>query len=187
MPSLTILDIIDNTVLKKDTDGCEKFDSSGGGAFKPYNSNECVPGPSILRKTDHNSNYCSEPVKNSQLKSKTHFQPVKEETAPLNRENQSARQNPIGQNISSENALNLRHNPIGQILTGSEKGVNRVYNPIGQNLDVLTRFPPTSRSQLSAVGVGVNSLEGFNAVREALLRTSSVIKDIDHMLEKRTW
>ena len=187
MPSLTILDIIDNTVLKKDTDGCEKFDSSGGGAFKPYNSNECVPGPSILRKTDHNSNYCSEPVKNSQLKSKTHFQPVKaEETAPLNRENQSARQNPIGQNVSSENALNLRHNPIGQILTGSEKGVNHRYNPIGQNSDVLTRFPPTSRPQLSSVGVGVNSLEGFNAVREALLRTSSVIKDIDHMLEKKT-
>ena len=61
--------------------------------------------------------------------------------------------------------------------------MNHGHSTIGQNSGFQARY---HHPQLSSVGGGMNSLEGFNAVREALLRTSSIIKDIDHMLEKKT-
>ena len=166
-------------MFKRDADGCEESTQNSSGAFNPYSVSASKPGPSILRKTDQNSNYCSEPVRNSDNKdgvqSKTDFQPVnaKYNVTSLQSGNQTTRLNPIGQNLQ----------------TGSEKAANHRHNPIGQNShnsDVLSRQPYSLPSHILQSGGRLNSLDGFNAVREALLRTSSVIKDIDHMLEKKT-
>ena len=84
-----------------------------------------------------------------------------------------------------------RLNPIGHSLTHfrNEKAVTERHNPIGQknSSNFQFRHPTSSSYQSLSSGVGgVSSLEGFNAVREALLRTSNVIKDIDHLLEKKS-
>ena len=166
-------------MFKRDADGCEESSKNSSGTCNSYSISASKPGPSILRKPDHNSNY-SKPVKNSVDKkddthSMTAFQPVnaKYNVTSSQTGNQAKRLNPIGQNSQTghESAVNHRHNPIGQ----------NVYNS-----DVLSRQPYSLSSQKLQLGGRLNSLEGFNAVREALLRTSSVIKDIDHMLEKKT-
>ena len=165
-------------MFKRDADGCEESSQNSSGACNPYSISASKPGPSILRKTDHNSNY-SKPVKNSNDKkdgaeSVTDFQTVNVNYVTSSQTgNLTKRLNPIGQNsqTGSESSVNHRHNPIGQHLSGS---------------GVLSRQPYSLSSQKLQSGGRLNSLEGFNAVREALLRTSSVIKDIDHMLEKKT-
>ena len=169
-------DIIDNTVLKRDADGCETADPSGIGAVTITSK----PGPSILRKTDHNSNYCSGSVQSSgnrdSSQSKTNCQQVnsKEISHAEHSGNSLGRLNPIGHSLThfrNENIVTERHNPIGQKISSNFQ----------------SRHPASSSYQSLSSGVGgVSSLEGFNAVREALLRTSNVIKDIDHLLEKKS-
>ena len=168
-------------MFKRDADGCEDPTQKSSGAFKSYVS-ASKPGPSILRKTDHNSNYCTEPVKILDSKdgaqSKIDFQPVnaKDNIASLLSGNQATRLNPIGQNLQtgSEKAVNHRHNLIGP------------NSNVGFSSSVLSRHPYPLPSQPLPSSGRLHTLEGFNAVREALLRTSSVIKDIDHILEKKT-
>ena len=72
----------------------------------------------------------------------------------------------------------LSSQSVSSNLIGSSFGsVNERPNPIGQYLKpYVNKASHDSR---------YSSLEGFNSVREALLRTSSAIKDIDHILEKR--
>lgn len=86
-----------------------------------------------------------------------------------------------------------RLNPVGQNLHIRNENTHTHRHHIGQNSHTrydsgsLSRVPySASFKGLNSGGTGMSSLEGFNAVRQALLRTSSVIKDIDHMLEKKT-
>lgn len=77
--------------------------------------------------------------------------------------------------LTCTTAANVRTNPIGQHEQHGYSAANVRPVPIGQ---AAVSSPEVTKRQMS-------KFNGFNSVREALLRTSSVIKDIDQLLEKK--
>lgn len=80
-----------------------------------------------------------------------------------------------GTALSCTSAVNVRRNPIGQHEQHGCSVANVRPVPIGQ---AAVSSPEVTKRQMV-------KFDGFNSVREALLRTSSVIKDIDQLLEKK--
>ncbi|KAL3846781.1 hypothetical protein ACJMK2_017739 [Sinanodonta woodiana] len=96
----------------------------------------------------------------------------------------------VGNQGTSSNSFNADKNRISVLHTYAHR--DPVVPPVG----TLNPIKPYSRPegnhfiQRSAIGTHLTQsqfdmMNGFNAVREALLKTSSVIKDIDHILGKK--
>ncbi|XP_053404672.1 uncharacterized protein C5orf34 homolog [Mercenaria mercenaria] len=153
--------IVDNTLFKTTATGSV----NQSGAFRPYNASEQKARPSILRNTDQSKNKNCGPVhENTQRTVQIHSPP----------------------SACSKSAGNSIQNSVSSVssnLIGSSRhfsaAANERLNPIGQPSKPIWDIPLTSKEPR------YSALDGFNSVREALLRTSSVIKDIDQILEKR--
>lgn len=153
----SVTDIIDNTVLKPGQTHRQS---------ESINTRQEKPGPSILRNSEHSkqkatSNMADNFHRNVQI----HSPPSSTNESTLT----------IG---SSRSAFSVRTNPIGHISLGySAANVRPV--PIGQAASSSPEFSRKSKASDWSNG------KGFNSVRDALMRTSSVIKDIDQLLAKK--
>ena len=152
-------------MLRKQDGSEASLDQYSSGAFKPYSaSSNSKPG--ILRNTHQN-------------KSKSDGLSC-ESTSVQRPRSVFIRSPPSDGKHRSISDYSKTHS----FSSGSESvGCNL----IGQSSLGRPQAPPTSHrpnpiGQLS--NRQASSLDGFNAVREALLRTSSVIKDIDNLLDK---
>ncbi|WAR28063.1 hypothetical protein MAR_013767 [Mya arenaria] len=148
-------DIVDKTVLKSDMLENPKGASS---QFVPSNK----PGPGILRNTDQ--------VRAKESRS-GNFPP---RTVQIHSPNAS-QSSSISTGSSSKHSLLEKHIPS----TGySESGMTNSETFFRRNV----RPVPIGQDNLDN---RMSELDGFNSVRQALMKTSNFIKDIDHLLDTK--
>ncbi|WAR28091.1 CE034-like protein [Mya arenaria] len=148
-------DIVDKTVLKSDMLENPKGASS---QFVPSNK----PGPGILRNTD-------------QVRAKEsragNFPP---RTVQIHSPNAS-QSSSISTESSSKHSLLEKHIPSAGY---SESGMTNSETFFHRNVRPVPIGQDNSDNRMS-------ELDGFNSVRQALMKTSNFIKDIDHLLDTK--
>ncbi|KAL4220206.1 hypothetical protein ACF0H5_020614 [Mactra antiquata] len=148
--------IVDNTLMKQSSSG-----SSTG-----MNNADQATRPSILRRPDPKGFKSSHTHENIQRTVQIHSPPSMHSRSSGSLVSSTVvdpntRSDLIGTSYAPSSVPSVRPNPIGQSSVPSQNSLH------------------SSRTSLPS------SLEGFNSVREALMRTSNVIKDIDKLLEKK--
>lgn len=123
--------------------------------------------PSILRNGDQTKNKNCEPVQE-------YFQRTVQIQSPP-----SAHSKPTNSSVHSSAAT---HSASSELTA-----VRRTFSaaPKAGRQCVQSSTKPDRSNQVPANIVRCTTVESFNSVREALLRTSSAIKDIDDILEKK--
>ena len=159
---------------------------SASSAFRPYGDTALKPRPGILRNVEHNTvttDTCpTQPKSNTPARSVQIHSPPHKHDSHRSASSSVHLESGSGSYLSSSTLappMLTRLNPIGQSqpINFTEHKNDVLKNSVGQRGPV--------RGVQIATNSRISNLEGFNAVRQALLKTSNVIKDLDAMLDKR--